>query len=48
MKFDNNTWERGKGLALSIGLIMLPYYSNTNPAMASLAMVMLKNVLGAT
>lgn len=42
---DNNTWERGKGWALSIALIMLPYYKYSNPAMASLARVMIRNVL---
>ena len=28
---DNDTWERGRGWALSIALIMLPYYKNSNP-----------------
>lgn len=45
VNIDNNTWERGKGWALSIALIMLPYYKNSNPAMASLARVMIKNIL---
>lgn len=43
---DDNTWARGKGWALSIALIMLPYYKNTNPTLASLARRMIKNILG--
>ncbi len=41
---DDNTWKRGRGWALSIALIMLPYYKNTNPVLAALARRMLKNV----
>jgi aminoglycoside phosphotransferase (APT) family kinase protein len=43
---DDNTWERGKGRALSIALIMLSYYKNTNPVLASLARQILKNICG--
>lgn len=42
---DENTWQRGRGWALSIALIMLPYYKNTNPAFASLARRMIKHVV---
>ncbi|MBA8667698.1 aminoglycoside phosphotransferase family protein [Holosporaceae bacterium 'Namur'] len=42
---DDNTWERGRGWALSIALIMLPYYKNTNPILVSLAKRMIENVL---
>ncbi len=42
---DDNTWERGKGWALSIALIMLPYYKHSNPVLASLARRMIENVL---
>lgn len=42
---DDNTWERGKGWALSIALIMLPYYKHSNPYMASLARFMIANIL---
>lgn len=42
---DGDTWERGKGWALSIALIMLPYYKTTNPVLSSLARRMIKNVL---
>jgi aminoglycoside phosphotransferase (APT) family kinase protein len=34
---DDATWERGRGWALSIGLIALPYYRDTNPAFAGIA-----------
>jgi aminoglycoside phosphotransferase (APT) family kinase protein len=34
---DDATWARGRGLALSIALIALPYYHVTNPALANLA-----------
>ena len=42
---DEHTWERGRGWALSIALILLPYYKERNPVMAKLARQMLKNVL---
>jgi aminoglycoside phosphotransferase (APT) family kinase protein len=41
---DDNTWERGRGWALSIALIMLPYYKNTNPTLAELARKIINNV----
>lgn len=34
---DNATWVRGRGWALSVGLIALPYYQNTNPDQAGIA-----------
>jgi len=34
---DDATWARGRGWALSIGLIALPYYQHTNLALASIA-----------
>ena len=42
---DDDTWERGKGWALSIALIMLPYYKNSNPTLATLARRMIDHVL---
>lgn len=42
---DNDTWQRGRGRALSIALIMLPYYKHTNPTLAKLARRMIKNIL---
>ena len=35
MEVDEATWERGRGWALSIALIQLPYYKDTNPALAN-------------
>lgn len=34
---DDATWARGRGWALSVGLIALPYYLDTSPAMVSYA-----------
>jgi len=32
---DDATWVRGRGWALSVALIQLPYYLNTSPAIAA-------------
>jgi aminoglycoside phosphotransferase (APT) family kinase protein len=37
VNIDEHTWQRGKGWALSIAVIILPYYKNTNPVLASIA-----------
>jgi aminoglycoside phosphotransferase (APT) family kinase protein len=34
---DDQDWERGRGWALSFGLIALPYYEHTNPALCDIA-----------
>jgi aminoglycoside phosphotransferase (APT) family kinase protein len=34
---DDATWARGRGWALSFGLIAFPYYEDTNPALAGIA-----------
>jgi len=34
---DDGTWARGRGWALSFGLIALPYYQDTNPGLAAIA-----------
>jgi aminoglycoside phosphotransferase (APT) family kinase protein len=34
---DDATWARGRGWALSMALIMLPYYTSTNPVLADIA-----------
>ncbi len=34
---DDATWVRGRGWALSIALIQLPYYEHTNPDLAVVA-----------
>jgi aminoglycoside phosphotransferase (APT) family kinase protein len=42
---DDATWMRGRAWALSIGLIALPYYQNTNPVFAATARKMIAEVL---
>jgi aminoglycoside phosphotransferase (APT) family kinase protein len=37
LPIDEATWERGRGWALSFGLIALPYYQSTNPVLAAIA-----------
>ncbi|MBC7805701.1 MAG: aminoglycoside phosphotransferase family protein [Akkermansiaceae bacterium] len=42
---DDATWARGRGWALSVGLIALPYYLNTSPAMVRYARHTISEVL---
>jgi aminoglycoside phosphotransferase (APT) family kinase protein len=42
---DDATWARGRGWALSIGLIALPYYVETNPVFAETARRLIRDVL---
>lgn len=42
---DDHTWERGRGWALSMALIQLPYYRETNPFISSNARYVIKQVL---
>ncbi|GAA1335812.1 aminoglycoside phosphotransferase family protein [Saccharothrix algeriensis] len=42
---DEATWRRGRGLALSIALIQLPYYRDTNPALAANSRHVIEQVL---
>ncbi len=42
---DGPTWERGRGWALSVGLIALPYYKDTNPVLAATARHLIDEVL---
>ena len=37
IQVDHATWHRGRGWALSFGLIALPYYQTTNPVLAGIA-----------
>ena len=37
LQVDDTTWARGRGWALSFGLIALPYYQATNPVLAGIA-----------
>jgi aminoglycoside phosphotransferase (APT) family kinase protein len=36
LSVDAATWARGRGWALSVGLIALPYYRSTNPVLAGI------------
>ncbi len=42
---DDTTWARGRGWALSVGLIALPYYQSTNPILASISRRAIDEVL---
>ncbi|MEZ4609907.1 MAG: phosphotransferase [Caldilineaceae bacterium] len=42
---DDATWTRAQGWALSMGLIALPYYHVTNPALAGIARRTIEAVL---
>ena len=42
---DDATWARGRGWALSIALIALPYYTDTNPTLAATARHLIREVL---
>lgn len=37
LSVDDHTWERGRGWALSVALIALPYYWDTNPTIVQAA-----------
>lgn len=37
LQVDDATWTRGRGWALSFGLIALPYYQSSNPVLAGIA-----------
>lgn len=41
MEVDDATWKRGRGWALSIALIIIPYYQNSNPMLTAIAKRML-------
>jgi aminoglycoside phosphotransferase (APT) family kinase protein len=42
---DDATWARGRGWALSVALIQLPYYRDTNPVLAANACHVMREVL---
>jgi aminoglycoside phosphotransferase (APT) family kinase protein len=44
-RFDDATWARGRGWALSFGLIALPYYVHSNPGLAGIARRTIDEVL---
>jgi aminoglycoside phosphotransferase (APT) family kinase protein len=41
---DDDTWARGRGWALSVALIQLPYYLHTNPALVTNARHVIREV----
>lgn len=43
--FDDATWARGRGLALSVAIVALPYYLETLPARAQRARYIISEVL---
>lgn len=42
---DEHTWARGRGWALYLGLVALPYYQNSNPVLANIARHAIHEVL---
>lgn len=45
LQVDDVTWKRGRGWALSISLIQLPYYRETNPVLAASSRHVISEVL---
>lgn len=45
LSIDEATWARGRGWALSVGLIALPYYEISNPVLADIARRAIDEVL---
>jgi aminoglycoside phosphotransferase (APT) family kinase protein len=45
LQVDDATWARGRGWALSFGLIAFPYYKITNPVLAGIARRAINEVL---
>jgi aminoglycoside phosphotransferase (APT) family kinase protein len=43
--FDDATWARGRGWALSVGLLQVPYYTETNPELADNGRHMVREIL---
>lgn len=43
---DDGTWERGRGWALHIALLIIPYYPQTNPEFVAMASRMVDEILG--
>lgn len=42
---DDDSWERGRGWALSVALVALPYYAESNPVFADMARTAIRSVL---
>src|SRR5262245_4582623 len=45
LEVDAATWTRGRGWALSIALIALPYYKDSNPEFAAVARHLIREIL---
>ena len=45
LRVDDDTWDRGRGWALSVALIQLPYYDSRSPVLAAGARYTLNEVL---
>jgi aminoglycoside phosphotransferase (APT) family kinase protein len=45
LEVDDDTWARGRGWALSVALLQLPYYEISNPALAAIARFTIDQVL---
>ncbi len=45
LKVDEATWLRGRGWALSVAVIALPYYKDTNPTLADISRYSIREVL---
>jgi aminoglycoside phosphotransferase (APT) family kinase protein len=45
IRCDDQTWTRGKGWALSFGLIALPYYQKSNSTLAKIALNTINTVI---
>ncbi len=45
LNIDDATWMRGRGWALSIALIIIPYYKNTNPGLTAVASKIISEIL---
>lgn len=45
LRVDDATWARGRGWALSVALIALPYYRHSNPVLAGIARHAIAEVL---
>ena len=48
LKIDDATWTRGRGLALSVAVIFIPYYLHTNPVGVGYARRMIAEILAET
>ncbi len=45
LEVDDAAWIRGRGWALSVALVQLPYYETTNPVLAESSRFVIAEVL---